>query len=80
MMGEVVIEKPELQILINLLQEREKIRVGGFPLYGTLLFTASPMEKGYLLEVKAEKRDFHVRHPELPSYSDFYEAFISSGG
>ncbi|WP_082781418.1 PIN domain-containing protein [Thermococcus peptonophilus] len=78
MMGEVVIEKPELQILINLLQEREKIRVG-FPLYGTLLFTASPMEKGYLLEVKAEKRDFHVRHPELPSYSDFYEAFISSG-
>jgi hypothetical protein len=77
-MNEAVIEKPELQILINLLQEQERIRVS-FPIYGALLFTASPTDKGYRIEVKAEKRDFRVRHPELPSYSDFYETFISSG-
>ncbi|MBP1912424.1 PIN domain-containing protein [Thermococcus stetteri] len=78
MAGEVVIEKPELQILINLIQERDQIRVH-YPIYNTLLFTARPFERGYIVDVKAEKRDFHVRHPELPSYSDFYEAFISSG-
>jgi hypothetical protein len=78
MMSEVVIEKPELQILINLLQEGGEIRVS-FPLYEALLFTARPLERGYAVEVKAEKRDFHMRHPELPSYSDFYETFISSG-
>ncbi|NJF24246.1 PIN domain-containing protein [Thermococcus sp. Bubb.Bath] len=78
MMSEVIIEKPELQILINLLQEKGELRVS-FPIYDALLFTARPSEGGYTVQVKAEKRDFRVRHPELPSYSDFYEAFISSG-
>jgi rRNA-processing protein FCF1 len=78
MMNETIIEKPELQILINLIQEKGEISVS-FPLYDALLFTARPSERGYTVQVKAEKRDFHVRHPELPSYSDFYEAFISSG-
>ncbi|MDK2914665.1 MAG: hypothetical protein PWQ79_1580 [Thermococcaceae archaeon] len=77
-MNEVVIQKPELQILVNLLQDDGVVRVN-FPIYDTLLFTARPSERGYRIEVKAEKRDFYVRHPELPSYSDFYEAFISSG-
>jgi hypothetical protein len=78
MMNETIIEKPELQILVNLIQEKGEIRVS-FPLYDALLFTARPSERGYTVQVKAEKRDFHVRHPELPSYSAFYEAFISSG-
>ncbi|MDI3476320.1 MAG: hypothetical protein PWQ95_2048, partial [Thermococcaceae archaeon] len=77
-MNEVIIQKPELQILVNLLQDDGVVRVN-FPIYDTLLFTARPSERGYRIEVKAEKRDFYVRHPELPSYSDFYEAFISSG-
>ncbi|WP_010477809.1 PIN domain-containing protein [Thermococcus zilligii] len=75
---EVVIEKPELQILLNLLQEGGEIEVR-FPLYRIGLFTARPSESGYQIRVTAEKRDFPARHPELPSYSDFYEAFISSG-
>jgi rRNA-processing protein FCF1 len=78
MADEVIIEKPELQILINLLQEQGKILVS-FPIYGTPLFEAAPTNKGYKIEVKAGKRDFCARHPELPSYSDFYEGFISSG-
>ncbi len=74
---EVVIEKPELQILINLLQK------GGilarYPLYGIPLFSARESEKGYTIKVLARRYDFRSRHPELPSYSDFYETFISSG-
>ncbi|ASJ00811.1 PIN domain-containing protein [Thermococcus gorgonarius] len=75
---EVVIEKPELQILINLLQEREKLEVG-YPLYGIPLFRVEVSERGYLIKVTADRNQFRSRHPELPSYSDFYEAFISSG-
>ncbi len=75
---EVVIEKPELQILINLLQERGKLEVG-YPVYGIPLFRAEVSERGYLIKATADRHQFKSRHPELPSYSDFYEAFISSG-
>lgn len=78
MTGEIIIEKPELQVLLNILQEKGEIRVS-FPLYDAVLFTARASERGYIIQAKVEKRDFHMRHPELPSYSDFYEAFISSG-
>ncbi|WP_048811231.1 PIN domain-containing protein [Thermococcus gammatolerans] len=76
-MIEVVIEKPELQILINLLQ-RSGITVS-YPLYEIPLFSARESERGYTLSVLAGRHDFKGRHPELPSYSDFYETFISSG-
>jgi len=74
---ESVIEKPELQILINILQ-KDRIFVS-YPVYGIPLFSVDESERGYTIEVLAGKRDFRVRHPELPSFSDFYEAFISSG-
>ncbi|WP_456365480.1 hypothetical protein [Thermococcus sp.] len=73
----VVIEKPELQILINLLQDYG-ITVS-FPLYGITLLRAFPSRRGYTVEVLARRGDFRSRHPELPSYPDFYETFISSG-
>lgn len=77
-----VIEKPELQILMNVLGEMEV----GFPLYDIPLLRAKPTEKGYRVEVVAGKREFDENVPggglshELPTWSDLYECFISSGG
>ncbi len=73
---DVVITKPELQILLNLIEDEIEV---WYPLYGILLFTARPSDRGYTLKVVAKKKDFKGKHPELPSHSDFYEAFISSG-
>lgn len=75
-----VITKPELQILMNLLGE---IRVG-YPLYGLHLLRAKPIETGYRIEVTTNRREFNERVPEylsheLPTWTDFYECFISSG-
>ncbi len=75
-----VIEKPELQILLNLLPE---IRVS-YPLYGLPLLRAKPTETGYLVNVVAGRREFNEKVPEylsneLPTYTDFYECFISAG-
>ncbi len=75
-----IIEKPELQILINILPE---VQVG-YPLYEIPLIRARPSERGYTVEALAERRDFARFLPEhlaydLPGYADFYECFISSG-
>lgn len=75
-----VIEKPELQILLNVLGE---VRVS-YPLYGINLLRAKPIETGYRIEVTVDRREFNERVPEylsheLPTYTDFYETFISSG-
>ncbi|ASJ06921.1 PIN domain-containing protein [Thermococcus pacificus] len=75
-----VIEKPELQILLNLLPE---IRVS-YPLYGLQLLRAKPIETGYRVSVTVNRHEFNERVPErlsneLPTYTDFYECFISSG-
>ncbi|ASJ08989.1 hypothetical protein A3L11_07015 [Thermococcus siculi] len=75
-----IIEKPELQILLNLLPE---IRVS-YPLYGLQLLKAKPIDTGYRVNVIVDRREFNEKVPEylsneLPTYTDFYEAFISSG-
>ncbi|WP_297419672.1 PIN domain-containing protein [Thermococcus sp.] len=75
-----VIEKPELQILMNVLGEMHV----SYPLYGIELLKALPLENGYRIEVTVDRRSFSERVPEhlrneLPTYVDFYETFISSG-
>jgi len=75
-----VIEKPELQILLNILGD---LRVD-YPLYDLPLLRVRPAETGYRVEVTARRRDFSENVPgryshELPTWSDFYECFISSG-
>ncbi len=70
-----VIQKPELQILVNLLEEF-KVR---YPPQGIELFSVRPSKRGYLITVTAGRHDFRETHPDLPTYSDFYECFISSG-
>ena len=82
---EKVIEKPELQILINLIQMRDKLRVNA-PLYNIPLLEAYPYKDGYKIMVLAKEEDFHkvLRGKErylydLPTYRDFYECFLSSG-
>ncbi len=69
-----VIEKPELQVLINVLGE---ISVS-YPLYDLPLLRAKPIERGYRVEVIAGKREFNAKVPEylsheLPTWSDFYD-------
>jgi hypothetical protein len=78
-----VIVKPELQVLMNVLAEREELEVS-YPLYGLPLLRAEPGERGYNLEVLTDRRTFNTRVPprlssELPTWSDFYECFISAG-
>ena len=75
-----VIEKPELQVLMNVLGE---MRVS-YPLYGLELLRAKPTERGYRVNVTVGRNEFNSRVPdylanELPTYTDFYESFISSG-
>ncbi|ACJ15948.1 hypothetical protein, conserved [Thermococcus onnurineus NA1] len=75
-----IIEKPELQVLINILPEI----VVSYPLYELPLFRVEPSEKGYELDVLVNRHEFNEAVPEhlsyeLPTYSDFYEAFISAG-
>ena len=81
---EEIIEKSELQILINLLQSKDKIRVNA-PLYAIPLLEAYPYKQGYQINVLAEEKEFHKiltrneRHfYDLPTYRDFYECFLSS--
>jgi len=78
-----VIRKPELQVLINVLTERGELIVG-YPLYELPLLRAKPTDRGYLIEVLTDRETFNERVPprlsqELPTWSDFYECFISSG-
>ena len=82
---EKVIEKPELQILINLIQMRDKLRISA-PLYNIPLLEAYPYKDGYKIRTLAKEEDFHkvLRGKErylydLPTYRDFYECFLSSG-
>ena len=75
-----VIEKPELQVLMNVLGE---MRVS-YPLYGLQLLRAKPSERGYRVTVTVNRREFNEKVPEflaneLPTYTDFYECFISAG-
>ncbi|WP_394335164.1 PIN domain-containing protein [Thermococcus sp. 5-4] len=75
-----VIEKPELQILLNVLGD---IRVS-YPLYGLPLLKAKPVETGYRVELTVNRREFNEHVPEylsheLPTWTDFYECFISAG-
>ena len=75
-----IIVKPELQILMNVLGE---MRVS-YPLYGMELLKAKPTERGYRVEVTVSRGEFNRHVPEhlsneLPTYTDFYETFISSG-
>ncbi|ANF23176.1 PIN domain-containing protein [Thermococcus piezophilus] len=75
-----IIEKPELQILINVLPEI----VVSYPLYELPLFRAWPSEAGYEVNVLVGRHEFSEAVPEylsyeLPTYVDFYEAFISAG-
>ncbi|WP_167714577.1 PIN domain-containing protein [Thermococcus sp. ES12] len=75
-----VIEKPELQILLNVLGE---MRVS-YPLYGLPLLRAKPTETGYRVELTVSRREFNERvserlSSELPTWTDFYECFISAG-
>ncbi|WP_297470521.1 PIN domain-containing protein [Thermococcus sp.] len=78
-----VITKPELQVLLNVLAEKGELLVS-YPLYGIPLLKARPSENGYTVEVIADRKTFNSRVPprlssELPTWSDFYECFISSG-
>ncbi|NJE06243.1 hypothetical protein E3E36_08830 [Thermococcus sp. M36] len=75
-----VIEKPELQILMNVLGEIEV----SYPLYELPLIRARPSETGYIIDVVARRREFNEKVPEhlsneLPTYTDFYGCFMSSG-
>ncbi|NPA47759.1 MAG: hypothetical protein GXO14_03815 [Thermococci archaeon] len=70
-----VIQKPELQILINLLGSFDV----SYPPYGLKLFSVRPTAGGYSVRVTADRGDFRASHPDLPTFSDFYECFISSG-
>ncbi len=77
-----MIQKPELQILINLLAEKGELEVS-YPLYELPLLKVRPSARGYELTVLAERRAFNAlsrgHSSELPTWSDFYECFISSG-
>lgn len=82
---EEIIEKAELQILINLIQRNNKIQVKA-PLYELPLLEAYPYKQGYKINVLAHENDFyHILKGneryfyDLPTYKDFYECFISSG-
>ncbi|EHR77604.1 hypothetical protein OCC_10890 [Thermococcus litoralis DSM 5473] len=82
---EKIIEKPELQILINLIQMRGRIRVSS-PLYNIPLLEAFPYRERYKIRVLAKEDEFHkvLRGKErylydLSTYRDFYECFLSSG-
>ncbi|WP_297438249.1 PIN domain-containing protein [Thermococcus sp.] len=82
MYHEELIRKPELQILLNVLDEVEV----SFPLYELPLIRARRWENGYIVDALAGYHDFskamhgieHLSH-ELPTYSDFYETFMASG-
>ncbi|WP_297499681.1 PIN domain-containing protein [Thermococcus sp.] len=80
-MREIVIRKPELQILINLLAGRG-LEVT-YPFYELPLLRARPSAKGYELKALADRRVLNSlsygHSSELPTWSDFYECFISSG-
>ncbi|MCD6372779.1 MAG: hypothetical protein J7L37_04440 [Thermococcus sp.] len=78
-----IIEKPELQVLLNVLGEAGDIRVS-YPLYGLFLLRAKPVETGYRIAVTVDRRKFNEHVPEylsheLPTWTDFYECFISAG-
>ncbi len=75
-----VINKQELQILMNVLGE---LRVN-YPFYDLELLKAEPAEEGYRVVVTVDRRRFNERVPEhlyseLPTYTDFYESFMSAG-
>ncbi len=77
-----IIRKPELQILLNVLDYVEV----SFPLYELPLLRARSGDTGYTVDALADHHDFskamhgmeHLNH-ELPTYSDFYETFMASG-
>jgi len=75
-----VITKPELQVLLNVLGD---VTVS-YPLYGLPLLRAAPTEGGYRVETLVGRNEFNSMVPrrlsaELPTWSDFYECFMSSG-
>ncbi len=73
--GSQVIQKPELQILINLLRDFHV----SYPPYGIRLFSVHPESGGYSVRVATTRNEFRASHPDLPTFSDFYECFISAG-
>ncbi|ACS91042.1 PIN domain-containing protein [Thermococcus sibiricus] len=81
---EEIIEKADLQILINLIQTKDRIKVNA-PLYDLPLLEAHPYKRGYQVKVLAHEKEFHKilnGHEkyfyDLPTYRDFYECFLSS--
>ncbi|WP_457741395.1 PIN domain-containing protein [Thermococcus sp.] len=78
-----IITKPELQVLINVLAEHGELKVS-YPLYGLSLLEAETCERGYTVNVLTNRKSLNARVPprlfsELPTWSDFYECFISAG-
>jgi hypothetical protein len=82
---EEIISKPELQLLINLLQ-RSELNVS-YPLYGNFpLLKAWVEDDGYKIKVLANEGDFSrvLRDKreyiyDLPTYRDFHECFLAAG-
>ncbi len=78
----------ELQILINLLEEKLEVK---YPLYEIKLLEATPKGEGYSLKFYPEKADFQKRFEEvskycsnelredLPRFRDFFEVLLASG-
>ena len=82
-MRELIINKPELQIYINLIQNAD-ITVS-YPLYNLPLLSARVHDQGYRIDVLARERDFREFLKdkrefldELPTYRDFKECFLAS--
>ncbi|AIF69545.1 hypothetical protein PAP_05725 [Palaeococcus pacificus DY20341] len=83
-MRELIIEKPELQIFLNLIQKRG-ITVS-YPLYNMDLLKAEVYDDGYRIKVLASEKNFRdflkdrkEFLEELPTYRDFRECFLASG-
>ena len=81
-MGNVIIKKDELQILINSLSD---IHIS-YPIYDGDVLVARPEGSDFRLELTASKETFSdwllEYEPiarELPSYSDFQECILASG-
>jgi hypothetical protein len=81
-MSDLVIDRSELQILINLLGT---IRIE-FPLFEGELLVAHPNQVGFRLDLPASRDDFQswlagygAVAEELPSYSDFLECMLAAG-
>ncbi len=80
-LNEVTISLPEIQILLNLMDEISVM----YPFYRHFtLFTVKQDEDGYAVKVLQGQKDFedqqsHFTFSEMPSYTDFVQCLLAAG-